>query len=135
MADKVRLRFNTVSFRVLLVALSTGTPCPRSLNPCLRLGPTTRVYVRLTRRKSRNCWWFKKTGGEGSGGPNSGTDSSENMLNLQIKQYLLLLLLFNLLFYSYIFINFLKHIFLLTYVFNIIIVLMHICMHMGLSEI
>ena len=39
--------------------------------------------LHLTRRKSLNSWWSLNTGGVGRGGPNSGTDSSENTFNLQ----------------------------------------------------
>lgn len=41
----------------------------------------------LTNKKSLNSWWSVNTGGDGRGGPNSGTLSSENIFNLYKKQH------------------------------------------------
>lgn len=40
------------------------------------------TYVHLTSRNSRNACGSLKTGGHGKEGPNNGTDSSENTVNL-----------------------------------------------------
>lgn len=40
----------------------------------------------LTNKKSLNSWWSVNTGGDGRGGPNSGTLSSENIFNLYITR-------------------------------------------------
>lgn len=40
----------------------------------------------LTNKKSLNSWWSVNTGGDGRGGPNSGTLSSENIFNLHITR-------------------------------------------------
>lgn len=40
----------------------------------------------LTNKKSLNSWWSVNTGGEGRGGPNRGTLSSENIFNLYITR-------------------------------------------------
>lgn len=37
----------------------------------------------MTSKKSLNSWWSVNTGGEGRGGPNNGTLSSEKIFNLQ----------------------------------------------------
>lgn len=39
--------------------------------------------LHLTNKKSLNSWWSVNTGGDGRGGPNSGTLSSENIFNLR----------------------------------------------------
>lgn len=40
----------------------------------------------LTNKKSLNSWWSVNTGGDGRGGPNNGTLSSENIFNLYITR-------------------------------------------------
>ena len=35
------------------------------------------IYLHFTSKKSRNSVWSVKTAGQGKGGPNNGTDSSE----------------------------------------------------------
>lgn len=39
-------------------------------------------FLHLTNKKSLNSWWSVNTGGDGRGGPNSGTLSSEKIFNL-----------------------------------------------------
>lgn len=39
-------------------------------------------YSRFTNKKSLNSWWSVNTGGEGRGGPNNGTLSSEKIFSL-----------------------------------------------------
>lgn len=38
--------------------------------------------LRFTSKKSLNSWWSVNTGGDGKGGPKSGTLSSENIFSL-----------------------------------------------------
>lgn len=59
-----------------------GEPIPRTTFLHVKRGLYTR-HLHFTRRKSRNCWWFLKTGGQGSGGPKIGTFFSENTVTLR----------------------------------------------------
>lgn len=55
----------------------------RATSPC---SPHSFFCSHLTNKKSLNSWWSVNTGGEGRGGPNSGTLSSENIFNLHITR-------------------------------------------------
>lgn len=58
-----------------------GEPLPGTTFLHIKRGIYTR-HLHFTRRKSRNSWWFLKTGGQGSGGPKIGTFFSENTVTL-----------------------------------------------------
>lgn len=68
--------FNSVAHNGLFAQVSRSTTTPlRTTSKVTRAG--CHGNLRLTRRKSLNSRWSEKTAGQGRGGPNRGTDSSE----------------------------------------------------------